>query len=171
MISIGGQACDPRTWRRPTLMRPEPTGVVSVGPRPHSTGTDGIGTLRLMPIRSSPTMESSSIRSAGGSTRRGMHMGLRTLATVTASVATVTVVSATLVTSGRDTDRDTPLVVAPLGRLDTRTALVEAVSADSAVRELSVAGVADSAEAASAVVEASVAAVADSMVAEAVSME
>jgi hypothetical protein len=131
----------------------------------------------LMPIRSSPTTESSSIRSAGGSTRRGMHMGLRTLATVTASVATVTVVSATLVTSDRDTDRDTPLVVALLGRSDTRTALVEAVSADLAVRELSVAAVADSAEAALAVEEASVAAVADSVVADsmaagqAVSME
>ena len=80
-------------------------------------------------------------------------------------------VSATLVTSDRDTDRDTPLVVALLGRLDTRTALVEAVSADLAVRELSVAEVADSAEAALAVKEASVAAVADSVVADSMAAE
>jgi hypothetical protein len=68
-----------------------------------------------------------------------MRMGLRTLATVTASVATVRVVSGTLVTSGRDTGRDTPLVVAPLGRLDTRITLVEAVSADSVAADSMVA--------------------------------
>jgi len=155
-------------------MRPGLMVVESVGPRPHSTATDGIGTLRLMPIRSSPTMESSSIRSAGGSTRPGMHMELRTLATVTASVATVTVVSGTFVTLVRDTDRDTPLVVAPLGRLDTRITFEEAASADSAVVAVSAA--------VSAVVEVSVEVAADSVeaveeaasmgvAAEAVSME
>lgn len=135
-------------------MRQGPTGAESVGPQLHSTATDGIGTRRLMPIRSSPTMESSSIRSAGGSTRRGMRMGLRTLATVTAMVAMVTVASATLVTSDRDTDHHIPLVVAPLRRLDTRITFEEAVSADSAVVAVS---------AVSAVVEASVEVAVDSV--------
>src|SRR5579863_1032199 len=123
------------------LIRPEPRGAGVVGHQPHSTATDGIGTPGLTPIRSFPTMESLSIRLAGVSTHRGMRMGLRIMATDTAMVATVTVVSGTLVTSVRDTNRDTPLVVAPPGRLGTRVTFEEAASADSAVVAVSAAAV------------------------------
>ena len=160
-------------------MRLGHTAAEAVGPRPTGMATDGIGTLHSMPTRSFRAMESSSIRSAGVSIRRGMRMELRTLAMVTATVATVTVASVNLVTSGRDTVPGMPLVIEFLGRLDTRTALVGAASVDSAVPELSEEEVVDFAAAASAVVEVSgvvadsAAAEVDSVVAvvEAVSME
>jgi hypothetical protein len=67
-------------------------------------------------------------------------------------------VSATLVTSGPDTVRDTQLVVASPDPLDTPTALAEELSADLAVAE-------PSAVAASAAAALAVAAVEDSAVA------
>jgi hypothetical protein len=85
-------------------------------------------------------------------------MRLRTLGTDTVTVVTatvVTVVPASIVTSARDTVRDSPLVAAPPGLLDTRTALAEELWADLAVAELTVVEV--SAPEASAVVEVSAA--------------
>jgi hypothetical protein len=85
-------------------------------------------------------------------------MRLRTLGTDTVTVVTVTVVTvvpASIVTSARDTVRDSPLVAAPPGLLDTRTALAEELWADLAVAELTV--VAVSAAGASAAAEVSAA--------------
>jgi hypothetical protein len=83
-------------------------------------------------------------------------MRLRTLAMDTATAVTVTVASATVVTSGRDTIRLMPLTVASRGWEDTRTALVEEVSGDIAVGQ-------DSVAAASAAVEASAVVVASAV--------
>ena len=83
-----------------------------------------------MPKLSFRATESSSTRSAGVSTHHGVRMKLRTLAmdavtAVTVTAGTVTVVLATLATSGPDTVRDTQLVVASPDPLDTPTALAE----------------------------------------------
>src|ERR1035441_8467018 len=156
MISIGGRACDPRISQRPTSIRPGRTGAWAVGPPVCGTETDGIGRHRLMPILSFRATESSSTRSAGGSTHHGVRTRLRTLAmdtdtAVTVTAVTITAVSATLVTSGPDTVRDTQLVVASPDPLDTPTALAEELSADFAVAEPSAVAASAAAAAASAV--------------------
>ncbi len=109
---------------------------------PAFMGTDGIGTLRLTPIRSFRMMASSSIRSAGASTHHGMRMELRTLDTDTAGsamVATATAVSATVDISGRDTIRATQPVAALPGPLHTRTTFVVLASLASAAAGVSAA--------------------------------
>ncbi len=122
-------------------MLPGVTPARAVGPPVYGTGTDGIGPRHSMPILSSQATASSTTRSAGVSTHPGMRMRLRTLGTDTVTVVTVTVVTvvpASIVTSARDTVRDSPLVAAPPGLLDTRTALAEELWADLAVAELTV---------------------------------
>src|ERR1019366_10311415 len=140
-------------------IRPGRTGAWAVGPPVCGTETGGIGPQRLMPILSFRATESSSTRSAGVSTHHGVRMRLRTLAMDMVTAVTVTAVSATRGTSARDTIRGTPPGVASPRPLGTRTALVEAVSADLAVAEPSAVAVSAAAAEASAVAAGEVSAV------------